>query len=137
MRKIVCIIAAMAALAACNTAGPKLSRELRESAPAFAAGAQKRLVAMDLDATLTQHKTPLSDTNRIALDRLGEKYDLLMVGGGGAERQGKGEQGRSKRRYGPQASPSEKLAFHTASHHIQPLPTEGPRPAEPWSFLLK
>ena len=86
MRKIVCIIAAMAVLAACNTAGPKLSRELRESAPAFAAGAQKRLVAMDLDATLTQHKTPLSDTNRIALDRLGEKYDLLMVGGGGAER---------------------------------------------------
>lgn len=76
----------MAALAACNSAGPKLSRELRESAPAFAAGAQKRLVAMDLDATLTQHKTPLSDTNRLALDKLGERYDLLMVGGGGAER---------------------------------------------------
>lgn len=86
MKKIVCIIAAMAALAACNSAGPKLSRELRESAPAFAAGAQKRLVAMDLDATLTQHKTPLSDTNRLALDKLGERYDLLMVGGGGAER---------------------------------------------------
>lgn len=56
------------------------------TAPAMAAGARKRLVAMDLDATLTQHKTQLSDTNTLALNALAERYHLLMVGGGGAER---------------------------------------------------
>jgi len=56
------------------------------TAPALVAGARKRLVAMDLDATLTQHKTPLSDTNTLALNALAERYHLLMVGGGGAER---------------------------------------------------
>ena len=60
--------------------------ELEQTAPAFTAGAQKKLVAMDLDATLTQHKTPLDSTNKAALDMLGEKYHLLMCGGGGCER---------------------------------------------------
>ena len=41
-----------------------------------------RLVAMDLDGTLTQHKTPLSPTHRATLTRLSEKYKLLMVGAG-------------------------------------------------------
>ena len=41
-----------------------------------------RLVAFDLDGTLTQHKTPLSDEHRAVLDKLGEKYKLLMVGAG-------------------------------------------------------
>lgn len=41
-----------------------------------------RLVAMDLDGTLTQHKTPLSDENRAALDALSKRYKLLMVGAG-------------------------------------------------------
>ena len=42
----------------------------------------KKLIAFDLDGTLTQHKTPLSEQNREVLDRLGRKYRLLMVGAG-------------------------------------------------------
>ena len=41
-----------------------------------------KLIAFDLDGTLTQHKTPLSEQNREVLDRLGRKYRLLMVGAG-------------------------------------------------------
>lgn len=41
-----------------------------------------RLIAFDLDGTLTQHKTPLAQPNLGVLDRLGEKYKLLMVGAG-------------------------------------------------------
>ncbi|MBQ7485322.1 MAG: HAD hydrolase family protein [Oscillospiraceae bacterium] len=41
-----------------------------------------KVVAMDLDGTLTQHKTPLSDEQRAVLDRLRRKYTLLMVGAG-------------------------------------------------------
>ena len=41
-----------------------------------------KLIAFDLDGTLTQHRTPLDDTNRAVLDRLAEKYKLLMVGAG-------------------------------------------------------
>lgn len=41
-----------------------------------------RLIAFDLDGTLTQHKTPLAQPNLGALDSLGEKYKLLMVGAG-------------------------------------------------------
>ena len=41
-----------------------------------------KLIAMDLDGTLTQHKQQLDDINKKALDRLSEKYSLLMVGAG-------------------------------------------------------
>lgn len=41
-----------------------------------------KLVAFDLDGTLTQHKTLLDDKNRSVLDRLAKKYSLLMVGAG-------------------------------------------------------
>ena len=41
-----------------------------------------KLIAFDLDGTLTQHKTPLGEKNRVVLDRLAEKYSLLMVGAG-------------------------------------------------------
>ncbi len=41
-----------------------------------------KLIAFDLDGTLTQHKTPLSQENRKALDELGKKYKLVMVGAG-------------------------------------------------------
>ena len=41
-----------------------------------------KLIAFDLDGTLTQHKTKLDDRNRSVLDRLSEKYTLLMVGAG-------------------------------------------------------
>ena len=41
-----------------------------------------KLVAMDLDGTLTQHKTLLSEKHRLILERLAKKYKLLMVGAG-------------------------------------------------------
>lgn len=64
----------------------EFSLELQKTAPALCKGARKRLVCMDLDATLTQHRTPLSEEAKAALDRLGKRYSLVMVGGGGAER---------------------------------------------------
>ena len=44
------------------------------------------LVAFDLDGTLTQHKTPLDDTNRAVLEQLSKHYKLVMVGAGNAMR---------------------------------------------------
>lgn len=41
-----------------------------------------KLIAFDLDGTLTQHKTPLDDKNKSILDALSQKYELLMVGAG-------------------------------------------------------
>ena len=41
-----------------------------------------KLVAFDLDGTLTQHKTPLSQEHKEVLDALGKKYKLLMSGAG-------------------------------------------------------
>jgi len=41
-----------------------------------------KLLAFDLDGTLTQHKTPLDEEHRAELDRLACKYKLLMVGAG-------------------------------------------------------
>ena len=41
-----------------------------------------RLIAMDLDGTLSQHKQPLPAANRAALEALAKKYKLLMVGAG-------------------------------------------------------
>ena len=42
-----------------------------------------KLIAFDLDGTLTQHKTPLDEQNKAVLDRLREMgYELLMVGAG-------------------------------------------------------
>ena len=45
-----------------------------------------KVIAFDLDGTLTQHKTPLCDANRNALEALAKKYRLLMVGAGQAMR---------------------------------------------------
>ncbi len=41
-----------------------------------------KLIAFDLDGTLTQHKSPLSPENRAVLEKLSEKYKLIMVGAG-------------------------------------------------------
>jgi len=41
-----------------------------------------KLIAMDLDGTLTQHKQPMSPRCRETLVKLGEKYKLMMVGAG-------------------------------------------------------
>lgn len=45
-----------------------------------------KLIAMDLDGTLTQHKTPLSAEHREILFRLSKKYKLLMAGAGMCKR---------------------------------------------------
>ena len=41
-----------------------------------------KVIAMDLDGTLTQHKTKLDDAHKAALDALSAKYKLLMAGAG-------------------------------------------------------
>lgn len=41
-----------------------------------------KVVAMDLDGTLTQHKQPMTPPVRAALEALGERYKLIMVGAG-------------------------------------------------------
>lgn len=45
-----------------------------------------KVIAMDLDGTLTQHKTPLSPEHRAALEKLSKRYKLLMVGAGQVNR---------------------------------------------------
>lgn len=45
-----------------------------------------RLVAFDLDGTLTQHKSPLEAKAREMLTALSKKYKLLMVGAGACRR---------------------------------------------------
>lgn len=45
-----------------------------------------KVIAFDLDGTLTQHKTKLSAEHKELLDRLGKKYKLLMVGAGTCRR---------------------------------------------------
>jgi len=45
-----------------------------------------KVVAMDLDGTLTQHKQPLDEAHKEALNKLSQKYKLLMVGAGQTRR---------------------------------------------------
>lgn len=45
-----------------------------------------KLIAMDLDGTLTQHKEQLDAEHKMILDLLGKKYKLLMVGAGQVRR---------------------------------------------------
>ena len=46
----------------------------------------KRLICFDLDGTLTQHRSPLEGKNKAVLDKLKEKYKVIMVGAGAAKR---------------------------------------------------
>jgi len=41
-----------------------------------------KVIAMDLDGTLTQHKEQLDEANKLALNKLSQRYKLLMVGAG-------------------------------------------------------
>ena len=41
-----------------------------------------KLIAFDLDGTLTQHKEPLTAANRAVLDQLAKRYKLVMAGAG-------------------------------------------------------
>ena len=45
--------------------------------PAFA---NKKVVALDLDGTITQHRTEIDARNRDVLDALSQKYRLLIAG---------------------------------------------------------
>ena len=45
-----------------------------------------KVIAMDLDGTLTQHKQPLAPLTRATLEALGKRYRLLMVGAGQVQR---------------------------------------------------
>lgn len=45
-----------------------------------------KLMAFDLDGTLTQHKSKLGDQNRVVLEALQARYKLLMVGAGTCHR---------------------------------------------------
>ncbi len=45
-----------------------------------------RLIALDMDGTITQHRTPLEPDNRAALDALSERYRLVIVGAGACRR---------------------------------------------------
>ena len=45
-----------------------------------------KLIAFDLDGTLTQHKTPLDEKNRAVLSALAQKYKLVMAGAGQCRR---------------------------------------------------
>lgn len=45
-----------------------------------------KVIALDLDGTLTQHKQPLSPGARATLTALSKKYKLLMVGAGQVQR---------------------------------------------------
>jgi hydroxymethylpyrimidine pyrophosphatase-like HAD family hydrolase len=49
-------------------------------------GKKKKLVALDLDATLCQHRTPVPSNNVEVLKKLQEKYHCVMVGAGNAPR---------------------------------------------------
>ena len=41
-----------------------------------------KVIALDLDGTLTQHKQKMNEQNKAALKKLSQKYKLLMVGAG-------------------------------------------------------
>ncbi len=45
-----------------------------------------KVIAFDLDGTLTQHKQKLEDANRDMLEKLSQKYKLLMAGAGQTQR---------------------------------------------------
>lgn len=46
----------------------------------------KKLICFNLDGTLTQHRSPPGAENKAVLDKLKEKYKIIMVGAGAAER---------------------------------------------------
>ena len=49
-------------------------------------GKRKKVVAMDLDATLCQHRSPIPERNLDALKALDAKYKCVMIGAGNAPR---------------------------------------------------
>ena len=82
----------LAAVAGCfEKNGPCVPYEacpgLEKTAPAFVhKHAKKRLVCLDLDATLCQHRTIPPPENLAALRELEKRYKCVMVGAGNAPR---------------------------------------------------
>lgn len=53
---------------------------------AFSQENEIKVVAFDLDGTLTQHRTPIEDENIKLLSALSERYKLIIVGAGNCRR---------------------------------------------------
>lgn len=49
-------------------------------------GKRIQMIAFDMDGTITQHKCPLGEENKKVLDRLAQRYRLLIVGAGSGSR---------------------------------------------------
>lgn len=49
-------------------------------------GRRKKVVALDLDGTLCQHRSPIPERNRAALKALCERYKCVMIGAGNPPR---------------------------------------------------
>lgn len=47
---------------------------------------KKKIAAFDLDGTITQHRTPVSDEHYALLSEMAKKYKILMVGAGMCDR---------------------------------------------------
>ena len=47
---------------------------------------RKKVAAFDLDGTITQHRTPVSDEHYALLSEMAKKYKILMVGAGMCDR---------------------------------------------------
>lgn len=45
-----------------------------------------KVIAFDLDGTLTEHRTKLDNSNKVMLDKLSNKYKLIIVGAGKVNR---------------------------------------------------
>ena len=86
------LIGAFAVVAGCSKVdGPNIPSEacpnLAKTAPALVQKhAKKRLVCLDLDATLCQHRTIPPPENLAALRELEKRYKCIMVGAGNAPR---------------------------------------------------
>ena len=86
------LIGAFAVVAGCaKVDGPNIPSEacpnLAKTAPALVQKhAKKRLVCLDLDATLCQHRTIPPPENLAALRELEKRYKCIMVGAGNAPR---------------------------------------------------
>ena len=89
---LLALAAVLAAVAGCSNSGaPQADLAacpgIEKTAPAFAQRhAKKRLVCLDLDATLCQHRTIPPPENLAALRELEKRYKCIMVGAGNAPR---------------------------------------------------
>jgi len=85
MKRIIIVLALALSLFSCKE--NELTKDLPQTAPVFVANhGGKKLIAMDLDATITDHKTPITPQAKEALSRLGERYNLVMICAGNAPR---------------------------------------------------